>query len=535
MSYILLKLINMSITASYLLLTIILIRPVFKKMPKYITCILWGIAGIRLILPFSLESKLSLIPSTEPISGRLINGPTFDIDTGIKQIDLPVNDYLGDKYFEGVTISHNHGAQLMQALVIIWLIGMAVMVIYSIISCIKLKNKVAVSIQLTDNIWVCDNINTPFILGILRPQIYLPSAMSENERDLVLFHERAHLERKDHIWKPLGFLLLTVYWFNPLIWISYALFCRDIETACDQKALKKADKKEYSQALLNLSSPRFINACPLAFGETGVKKRIKSILKYKKPAIVICIIAIIICVFVAIGFLTDPQSKRLGQISSVNLGQKEITIAYKEKGNDYTAQKFPVNRNEVIATAADFINGIKISYSPISISRSENRDKTYSIEFGNTKINFNEDCTTVWIDDGVKPSYSYNIKEPNRVLDHIHWLMSESAYGATAYYTCYDAPFLLLPQICLYEDTQTFMFIFSSFSSEVPIGKYEIINGILTLTADSGEKYIFEKDGNSFIFNEELSSPLPKFKYEENNKPRSPIPNGSVFTLSSPF
>ena len=151
-----------------------------------------------------------------------------------------------------------------------------------------------------------------------------------------------------------------------------------------------------------------------------------------------------------------------------------------------------------------FINGIKISYSPISISRSENRDKTYSIEFGNTKINFNEDCTTVWIEDGVKPSYSYNIKEPNRVLDHIHWLMSESAYGATAYYTCYDAPFLLLPQICLYEDTQTFMFIFSSFSSEVPIGKYEITNGILTLTADSGEKYIFEEDGNSFIFNEEI-------------------------------
>ena len=529
MSYILLKLINMSVTASYLLIAVMLIRLIFRKMPKYINCILWGIVALRLLLPFSLESALSILPGTEPLSERFLTGPTYDIDTGIEYIDTQMNHYLGDKYFEGVTVSVNHGAKILSVLSVIWLIGIAVLLIYGILSYLKLKKITGASLQ-ENGIMLCDNIDTPFILGIFKPRIFMPSDMGLEERELVLKHERAHLKRRDNIWKPLGYILLTVYWFNPLMWIAYSMFCKDTEAACDQKAIKDMDgdsKKNYAQALLNCSSPKkFINACPLAFGETGVKQRIKQVLKFKKPALWITVAALILCAVTATLFLTDPQSQHISDISG-NVSAKEITVYY-----DGIAHS--VYDQELIAKTQSLLDEVKISYSPVLRTRSENRGDDYSLQIGQTYINFYANGDRVWVNDGVKPSYTYSVKEPNKVKDFLNWLMSESEYGTTLYYTCYDNEDYLYPSIVLYEDSQTFKLIYSTLSSNFPSGTYVLHDEVLILSTEN-EHFVFDRVDNTFVFNQAQSSPLPTYKFKENEEPRTVIPDGAVFIHSNPY
>lgn len=306
------SLFNMSITASWLVLAIVLLRLFLKKAPKWLNTLLWAFVGIRLICPFSFESIFSLIPSTETIPQNITNGPSFDVNTGINIVDSQVNDYLGSHYFEGVTVPVNTVFTAVNILTIIWIIGMVAMLIYTGISFISLNRKVREGIVQKDNIWLCDRIDTPFILGLFRPRIFLPSGMAESDMEYVIAHENAHLRRRDHWWKPLGFILLTVYWFNPVMWLAYILLCRDIELACDEKVIREMGtdiKKSYSEALINCSvSRRTISACPLAFGETGVKNRIKSVLSYKKPTLWVIIVAVISCIVVAICFLTNPKS-----------------------------------------------------------------------------------------------------------------------------------------------------------------------------------------------------------------------------------
>lgn len=307
-----LKLLNMSITASWLILAVLALRLILKKTPKWLTCILWGIVAVRLILPFSFESMFSLVPSTEVLPTDVITGNTFRVETGFSAIDHSLNDYLGDHYFEGVTVSAGRGSNVMTVLGSIWLVGMLILLAYSIFSYVKLLNKVHEAALLGDRVWLCDAVKSPFILGIVNPRIYLPSAISESQMEYVLAHERAHLKRRDHWWKPLGYLLLAVYWFNPLVWVAYILLCRDIEIACDEKVIKDMDlegKKTYSKVLVSCSMQRrMIMACPLAFGEVGVKERVKKVLNYRKPAFWIIIGAVITCIVVAACFLTNPAS-----------------------------------------------------------------------------------------------------------------------------------------------------------------------------------------------------------------------------------
>lgn len=313
-----LKIFNMSITASWLVLAIVILRLLLKKAPKAINCFLWILVGIRLICPFSLESVFSLIPSAEAVPKRIITGPSFEVNFGVEAIDNQINDKVIGKYFEGVTVPANNGETMMSALTIVWMIGILAMIAYTAVSYIKIHRRVGEAVSLRDNIFICDRVDTPFILGIIRPKIYLPSSMSEEDRKYVIAHENAHLKRRDHIWKPLGFILLSVYWFNPILWLAYILLCRDIELACDEKVIKELGsdiKKDYSTALINCSVARkSIAACPLAFGETGVKSRIKSVLSYKKPAFWIIIIAVIACIIASVCFLTDPKTE------SVNTG-----------------------------------------------------------------------------------------------------------------------------------------------------------------------------------------------------------------------
>ena len=321
MNELFLKIINMSISASWLVLVVLILRFVLKKAPKWVNILLWGIVAIRLICPFSFESALSLIPSAETFPEKVISGPSFDVQTGITPVDNRINDYLGDRYFEGVTVPANNGNNIMTILTIVWTIGILLLVAYTVISYWRLRRKVDTAVRYKDNIFQSENVKSPFVLGIIKPRIYLPFNMNGQDLEHVVAHEQAHIHRKDHWWKPFGFLLLTIHWFNPLVWLAYVLLCRDIELACDEKVIKELgneQRADYTQALVACSENcRMIAACPLAFGEVGVKDRVKSVMNYKKPAFWGVVLAVIVCVFVAVCFLTNPVTKNNGTDGTV--------------------------------------------------------------------------------------------------------------------------------------------------------------------------------------------------------------------------
>ena len=321
MNELFLKIINMSISASGLVLVVLILRFVLKKAPKWVNILLWGIVAIRLICPFSFESALSLIPSAETFPEKVISGPSFDVQTGITPVDNRINDYLGDRYFEGVTVPANNGNNIMTILTIVWTIGILLLVAYTVISYWRLRRKVDTAVRYKDNIFQSENVKSPFVLGIIKPRIYLPFNMNGQDLEHVVAHEQAHIHRKDHWWKPFGFLLLTIHWFNPLVWLAYVLLCRDIELACDEKVIKELgneQRADYTQALVACSvNRRMIAACPLAFGEVGVKDRVKSVMNYKKPAFWGVVLAVIVCVFVAVCFLTNPVTKNNGTDGTV--------------------------------------------------------------------------------------------------------------------------------------------------------------------------------------------------------------------------
>lgn len=304
----------MSITASWLIFAVLIFRFLLRKAPKWISCLLWGLVAIRLIFPFSIESVFSLIPNTEPISNRIISGSFSQTGIEIMPVTLPVTESaeLEEYPLDAVSAPANQGNRLFHLLGIIWLTGTCLLIFYSVISYYRLLWRTDISISIRDNVLKCDTIDTPFILGLFRPRIYLPSGMEDTQTEYVIAHERAHIKRLDHWWKPLGFLILSVYWFRPLCWISYILFCRDIELACDEQVIKSMDmknKKSYAEALLSCSiKQRLITACPLAFGEIGVKERIRSVLNYKKPAFWIIWISVLACIVVSLCFLTTPSN-----------------------------------------------------------------------------------------------------------------------------------------------------------------------------------------------------------------------------------
>ena len=313
MSGIFLKLLNLSISASWLVLVVLALRLVLKRAPKWVNVLLWGMVALRLMLPFSIESALSLIPSAETLSPEVVQfDPAPTITSGVELIDNAVNPSLSESFAAAPLASVNPLYVWTYLAGWVWLIGLAAMLLYALVSYLRLRRRVSASIPLRENIYVCDEVPSPFILGIVRPRIYLPSALDETQRGSVLSHERAHLARRDHWWKPLGYALLAVYWFNPLLWLAYTLLCRDIELACDERVLRGMDAgqvKDYSSALLACSVPRrMLAACPLAFGEVGVGARVKNALRYKKPAFWVVAASVIVCIVVAVCFLTNPRT-----------------------------------------------------------------------------------------------------------------------------------------------------------------------------------------------------------------------------------
>ena len=313
MEAVFLKLVNMSITASWLVLAINAVRLIFKKAPKWILCLLWGLGAFRLICPFSIESAMSLIPSAEPLPQEIIYTAEPQIHSGVPVIDNAVNPVLESSMTPAELTSANPTQIWSFVLSQVWILGMVLMFAYTLVSYLLLKRKVTTAIPLVKGIKQSEYVDSPFVLGIIRPVIYLPFSMEEGDMTYGIAHEKAHIRRRDHWWKPLGFLLLSIYWFNPVLWVAYILLCRDIEAACDEKVIKVMEKDErraYSSALLNCSiHRRRIAACPMAFGETGVKARVKSVMNYKKPAFWVIVIALVISIVVAVCFLTDPVNE----------------------------------------------------------------------------------------------------------------------------------------------------------------------------------------------------------------------------------
>lgn len=330
MSEIFLKIINMSISASYIVLAVLLLRLLLKKAPKWITVVLWGIVAVRLVCPFSIESALSLIPSSEVVSPEIMTDSTPEISTGILVLNQAINPVIGSSFAPDPATSANPLQLWIPAFAIIWIIGMVALLVYTVISYAKLKHKVGTAVSLRDNVYQSENVASPFVLGIIKPKIYLPFDMNEKDMGSVVAHEAAHIRRKDHLWKPLGFLILTLHWFNPLMWLGYILLCRDIELACDEKVIKELDRDaraDYSEALLTCSvSRRTIAACPLAFGEVGVKGRVKSVLSYKKPAFWIIVAAVVACVAVAACFLTNPKADSYGGTDPNKLTEAQASL-----------------------------------------------------------------------------------------------------------------------------------------------------------------------------------------------------------------
>ena len=313
MAAVFLKLLNLSISASWLVLAVLVLRLVSKRSPKWMNVLLWGIVALRLMLPFSIESALSLIPSAETVSPAVVQfDPAPTITSGVNIIDNAVNPSLSEHFAAAPTMSVNPLYVWTYLAGWVWLIGLGAMLLYALVSYLRLRRRVSVSLHIQDNIYLCDAISSPFILGVVKPRIYLPSGLDEVQQQNVLSHERAHLARRDHWWKPLGFALLAVYWFNPVLWLAYTLLCRDIELACDERVIRTMDEsavKTYSTVLLACSMPRkAVITCPLAFGEVGVKERVKNALHYKKPAFWVVAASVAVCVVVAVCFLTNPPT-----------------------------------------------------------------------------------------------------------------------------------------------------------------------------------------------------------------------------------
>ena len=429
MNELFLKIINMSISASWLILAVLILRLVLKKAPKWVNVLLWGIVAVRLICPLSFESALSLIPSSEtiPLDIEMAAKPT--IDSGVPAINSVVNPVLSSFAPPQHVLTSANPLQIwIPILNIIWLIGVGALLLYTAVSYWRLCRKVDTAVRYKGNIFQSENVSSPFVLGIIKPRIYLPFNMNGQDLEHVVAHEQAHIRRKDHWWKPLGFLLLTIHWFNPLMWLAYVLLCRDIELACDEKVIKELgneQRADYMQALVACSvNRRMIAACPLAFGEVGVKDLVMSVMNYKKPAFWVIIIAVIICVGVAACFLTNPKQDRYTLRIVVPAGSQEEFVYTEEEvstvrnsikiwsgdGLGDTEVLFPVNKTaETGYTATYLTHGMSVEFDAendtwfkigVNMQNPTNEDIIVYVEVENVEVRIVDEINSVieWFD-----------------------------------------------------------------------------------------------------------------------------------------
>ncbi len=444
MSTLFLTLLDMSISASYIIAFIILLRFFMKKTPKYIFCILWGIVAFRLICPFSFESSFSLLPRKQLISNEenivvkpqdVSNEYNYWVENDYENLDNNTNINMPYNENRNEISSINDTDNTFYIIDFIWGLGVTSIILYSIVSYIVLKKKVSDSIKLKDNIFICDNIETPFTFGIIKPKVYIPSDMKQTEQSYVLLHEKAHIKRMDNLWKPLGFVILSVHWFNPLVWVAFNLFCKDIEFATDEKVIKKLNedgKKEYSEILLSFSlkKSQLVSTCPVAFGENNVKERISMIVKYKKVSIFVVVISILVCLITAVCFLTNPKTKE-----TIN---KETDI-YTENNNILDEDILPEMNQRykaILLGNRDFVNiehsdkDIRLNIENIKDVVSDEEGVTAKVtKFAIIDLDGNgENELVLWIQANESSDYGFEIL----------YLRNEEVYGFTLPYRAFQ-------------------------------------------------------------------------------------------------
>lgn len=361
-----LKLVNLSISASWLILAVLVLRVVLKKAPKWVMPLLWGVVALRLVCLFSIESALSLIPSAETIPSEIVTETREPVLYEQATLDIVTNPTLPSAAEVPVGVSRQQAQVDFNIYSVLWLAGMAALLVHALVSAGKLKRKLATAILLRDNIYESEFVDSPFVFGVVKPNIYLPMHMDEGTAAYVIAHERAHLARRDHWWKVLGYLVLALHWFNPLVWVAYILFCRDIELACDEKVVKGLDgaaRADYSQALLSCAAPkRAVAACPLAFGEGNIKTRVKSALHYKKPAFWVAAAAVLAVVIMAVCFLTNPRSDRGSLVWAQKLNAADVASIELYVPAEGKARQYKKLDTEEMAQAVELINSSRGTY-----------------------------------------------------------------------------------------------------------------------------------------------------------------------------
>ena len=361
-----LKLVNLSISASWLILAVLVLRVVLKKAPKWVMPLLWGVVALRLVCLFSIESALSLIPSAETIPSEIVTETREPVLYEQATLDIVTNPTLPSAAEVHVGVSRQQAQVDFNIYSVLWLAGMAALLVHALVSAGKLKRKLATAILLRDNIYESEFVDSPFVFGVVKPNIYLPMHMDEGTAAYVIAHEHAHLARRDHWWKVLGYLVLALHWFNPLVWVAYILFCRDIELACDEKVVKGLDgaaRADYSQALLSCAAPkRAVAACPLAFGEGNIKMRVKSALHYKKPAFWVAAAAVLAVVIVAVCFLTNPRSERGSLVWAQKLNAADVASIELYVPAEGEARQYKKLDTEEMAQAVELINSSRGTY-----------------------------------------------------------------------------------------------------------------------------------------------------------------------------
>lgn len=361
-----LKLVNLSISASWLILAVLVLRVVLKKAPKWVMPLLWGVVALRLVCLFSIESALSLIPSAETIPSEIVTETREPVLYEQATLDIVTNPTLPSAAEVPVGVSRQQAQVDFNIYSVLWLAGMAALLVHALVSAGKLKRKLATAILLRDNIYESEFVDSPFVFGVVKPNIYLPMHMDEGTAAYVIAHECAHLARRDHWWKVLGYLVLALHWFNPLVWVAYILFCRDIELACDEKVVKGLDgaaRADYSQALLSCAAPkRAVAACPLAFGEGNIKTRVKSALHYKKPAFWVAAAAVLAVVIVAVCFLTNPRSERGSLVWAQKLNAADVASIELYVPAEGEARQYKKLDTEEMAQAVELINSSRGTY-----------------------------------------------------------------------------------------------------------------------------------------------------------------------------
>ena len=382
------RIVNISISASWLIIAVLVFRLALKKAPKALHVAMWALVALRLICPVTIESELSLVPQHE-ISQQVVESWSAESSTPAVPFD-PVQQEVQENPMQmpdvqvnlspapEITYSNENNAVIipeteskqperarnaLDVLPVVWIAGFALMLLYGISGYIRLSRKLRTAVILEKNIYCTEYSGAPFVFGITKPKIYIPFHMSLRDMEYVIAHEKTHIQRKDHLWKPFGYLLLCLYWFNPLMWVAYSLLCKDIELACDEYVVKGYDheqRADYSQALLACSANRIkMLAYPVAFGETGTGERIKNVLRYKKPTTWITVIAILAIVVCGVCFLTAQPAEALktddpmSEHASADVGpdkaevSDQLAVQYFPNGVAYTIKALDVRSSSI--------------------------------------------------------------------------------------------------------------------------------------------------------------------------------------------